>query len=109
MNAIVKCFFLDAFDLDSFTTIFKSFLINTVGFRIDMHLILFLSFLAFDNANNVCATLYPAFAYKSLLNTNKHKGQFKNYVDKILTVFDYLPTSMSTYFTLNVNKKRSIF
>ena len=35
-----------------------------------------------------------------------HKGPFKNYVDKILTIFDYLPTSTWTFFTLNVDKKK---
>ena len=34
------------------------------------------------------------------------KGPFKNYVDKILTIFDYLPTSTWTFFTLNVDKKK---
>ena len=34
------------------------------------------------------------------------KGLFKNYVDKILTIFDYLPTSTWTFFTLNVDKKK---
>ena len=33
-------------------------------------------------------------------------GPFKNYVDKILTIFDYLPTSTWTFFTLNVDKKK---
>ena len=32
-------------------------------------------------------------------------GPFKNYVDKILTIFDNLPTSMWIFFTLNVDKK----
>jgi hypothetical protein len=35
-----------------------------------------------------------------------HRGPFKNYVDKILTIFDYLPTSTWTFFTLNVDKKK---
>ena len=34
------------------------------------------------------------------------KGPFKNYMDKILTIFDYLPTSPRTFFTLNVDKKK---
>ena len=34
------------------------------------------------------------------------KGPFKNYVDKILTIFDYLPTSTWTLFTLNLDKKK---
>ena len=34
------------------------------------------------------------------------KGSFTNYVDKILTIFDYLPTSTWTFFTLNVDKKK---
>ena len=37
-------------------------------------------------------------------------GPFNNYVDKILTLFDYLPTylptSTWTFFTLNVDKKK---
>ena len=33
-------------------------------------------------------------------------GPSKNYVDKILTIFDYLPTSMWTFFTLKVDKKK---
>ena len=33
------------------------------------------------------------------------KGPFKIYVDKILTIFDYLPTSTWTFFTLYVDKK----
>ena len=32
------------------------------------------------------------------------KGPFKNYVDKILTIFDYIPTSTWTFFTLYVDK-----
>ena len=37
---------------------------------------------------------------------NVPKGPFKSYVDKILTIFDYLPTSTWTFFTLNVDKKK---
>ena len=36
----------------------------------------------------------------------RNKGPFKNYVDKILTIYDYLPTSTWTFFTLNVDKKK---
>ena len=43
-----------------------------------------------------------------LNNTQLNKGPFKNYMDKILTIFNYLPTSMWTFFNLNVDKK-SIF
>ena len=34
------------------------------------------------------------------------KGPFINYVDKILTIFDYLLTSTRTFFTLNMDKKK---
>ena len=34
------------------------------------------------------------------------KGPFKNYLNKILTMFDYLPTSKWSFFTLNVDKKK---
>ena len=33
-------------------------------------------------------------------------GSFNNYVDIILPYFDYLPTLMLTFFTLNVDKNR---
>ena len=33
-------------------------------------------------------------------------GPFNNYVDKILTFFDYLPTSTWTFITLKVDKKK---
>ena len=36
----------------------------------------------------------------------RSRGPLKNYADKILTIFDYLPTSMWTFFTLKVNKKK---
>ena len=34
------------------------------------------------------------------------RRSFKNYVDKILTIFDYQPTLTWTFFTLNVEKKK---
>ena len=37
---------------------------------------------------------------------NYYMGPFKNYVDKILTIFDYIPTSLWTFFTLNVDKNK---
>ena len=35
-------------------------------------------------------------------------GPFKNYVDKILTYFDYLPALTWTFFTLNMDKKEQV-
>ena len=40
------------------------------------------------------------------IRNKSDKGSFKNYVDKILTIFDYLPTSTWTFFTLNVDKMK---
>ena len=40
------------------------------------------------------------------VRTSFGKGPFKNYMDKILTIFDYLPTSTWIFFTLNVDKKK---
>ena len=38
-----------------------------------------------------------------------NKGPFKNYVDKILTIFDYLPNLTWTFSFLNVDKKKKHF
>ena len=46
--------------------------------------------------------IHPACLFHpALLLILESKGSFTNYVDKILTIFDYLPTSMWTDFTLN--------
>ena len=42
------------------------------------------------------------FFYSTL---DRYKGLFTNYVDKILTFFDYLPPSVDILYGIDVNKK----
>ena len=45
----------------------------------------------------------PSLLYKAIYITIV-KGSFKNYVDIILLIFDHPPTSMDTFYVINVDK-----
>ena len=41
---------------------------------------------------------------KIVLETYQRKGSFKNHVDIIFLIFDHPPTSVDTFYVLNVDK-----